>query len=89
MKEEITDADNYADWIKWVADAEQGRHAVSGATNGAEMSVLLQVQQMDIVDSHNSLKERMALSNNRKAGSRWGEICQKIRVDQNLDEEKG
>ncbi|CAK9856145.1 unnamed protein product, partial [Sphagnum jensenii] len=67
MKEEITDADNYADWIKWVADAEQGRHAVSGATNGAEMSVLLQVQQMDIADSHNSLKERMALSNNRKA----------------------
>jgi hypothetical protein len=49
--------------------------------------VLLQVQQMDIADSHNSLKE--PLSNNRKADSRWGEICEKIRVDQNLDEEKG
>jgi len=28
-------------------------------------------------------------SNNRKASSRWGEIWQKIRVDQNLDEKKG
>jgi len=43
------------------------------------MSVLLQVQQMDIANSDNSLKE--PLSNNRKADSRWGEICQKIRVD--------
>ncbi|CAM6073884.1 unnamed protein product [Sphagnum tenellum] len=25
MKEEITDADDYADWIRWVADAEQGK----------------------------------------------------------------
>jgi hypothetical protein len=23
MKEEITDADDYADWIRWVSDAEQ------------------------------------------------------------------
>ncbi len=57
MKEEITDADNYADWIRWVADAEQGKKALSGATNGAEVSVLLQVQHMDITDSHNSPKE--------------------------------
>jgi hypothetical protein len=44
---------------------------------------------MGIVDSHNSFKEQLAISNNRKASSRWGEICQKIRVDQNLDEKKG
>jgi len=25
MKEEITDADDYADWIRWVSDAEQGK----------------------------------------------------------------
>ncbi len=24
MKEEITDADDYADWIQWAANAEQG-----------------------------------------------------------------
>jgi hypothetical protein len=44
---------------------------------------------MDTADSHNSFKEQLALSDNLKASSRWGEICQKIRVDQNLDEEKG
>jgi hypothetical protein len=41
MKEEITDVDDYVNWIRWVADAEQGKQALSGATNGAEMSVLL------------------------------------------------
>jgi len=89
MKEEITDADDYADWIRWVSNAEQGKHALPGTTNCAEVHVLLQVQQMDIADSHNSFKEQLALSNNRKASSRWGEIWQNIRVDQNLDEEKG
>jgi hypothetical protein len=81
MKEEITDADDYVDWIRWVFDAEQGKQTLPGTTNCAEVHVLLQVQQMDIVDSHNSFKEQLALSNNRKASSRWGEICQKIRVD--------
>jgi hypothetical protein len=87
MKEEITDADDYADWIRWVVDAEQGKQALSGAMNGAEVSMLLQVQHMDITNSHNSLKERSA--DNRKADLRWGEICQKMRVDQNLSREKG
>jgi len=44
---------------------------------------------VDTADSHNSFKEQLALSNNRKVSSRWEEICQKIRVDQNLDEKKG
>jgi len=89
MKEEITDVDDYADWIRWVSDAEQGKQALPRGANCAEVPVLLQVQQMDIANSHNNLKEQLALSNNRKASSRWGKICQKIRVDQNLDEEKG
>ncbi len=87
MKEEITDADNYADWIRWVADVEQGKKTLLGPMNGAEVSVLLQVQHMDITDSHNSPKER--LDDNRKADSRWSKICQKMRVDQDLNEEKG
>jgi len=87
MKEEITYADDYANWIRWVSDAEQGKQAFPRAANCAKVRVLLQVQQMDIADFHN--KEQLALSNNRKASSKWGEICQKIRVDQNLDEEKG
>jgi len=43
MKEEITDADDYADWIRWVSDAEQGKQAFPGATTCAEVPVLLQV----------------------------------------------
>jgi len=44
---------------------------------------------MDTADSHNNFKEQLALSNNWKVGSRWEEICQRIRVDQNLDEKNG
>ncbi len=76
MKEEITDADDYADWIQWVADAEQGKQTLPEATNSAEISMILQVQQMDIVDSSSNIEERIA--DNRKEDSRWGEIFQKI-----------
>jgi len=83
MKKEITDADDYANWIRWVTDAEQGKQALSEATNGAKMSVLLQVQQMDITDYHNSLKERLVLSNNRKAdrgGERFAKKFELIKI---------
>jgi hypothetical protein len=87
MKEEITDADDYADWIQWAVDAEQGKQTLPEATSAAEVFVILQVQQMDIADSSSNIKERIA--DNRKEDSRWGEICQKIRIDQNLDKEMG
>ncbi len=87
MKEEITDADDYADWIQWVADAEQGKHVFSGIGKGAEVPVLLQVQHEDIAASHNIIKAQ--LDHNRKADSRWDEIRQKMRVDQVLNEEMG
>jgi hypothetical protein len=87
MKEEITDADDYADWIQWVADVEQGKHVFSGIGKGAEVPVLLQVQHEDIAASHNIIKAQ--LDHNRKADSRWDEIRQKMRVDQVLNEEMG
>ncbi len=89
MKEEITNADDYANWIRWVSDAEQEKQALPRAANCAEIHVLLQVQQVDTTDSHDNFKEQLALSNNQKVSSRWEEICQRIRVDQNLDEKKG
>jgi hypothetical protein len=42
MREEIGNSDNYVDWIKWVADAEQKKQAPSGANN-VEVLALLQV----------------------------------------------
>jgi len=32
MKEEVTDSDDYADWIQWMSDAEQSRHAIYEST---------------------------------------------------------
>jgi len=75
MKEEITDVEDYADWIRWVLDAEQGKQTLLGAVNCAEVPVLLQVQQMDTADSHDGFREQLALSNNRRVSSRWEEIC--------------
>jgi hypothetical protein len=85
MKEEITNADDYADWIQWAANAEQGKETLPEATNAAKVPVILQVQQMNIIDSSSNIKEQIV--DNRKEDSRWGEICQKIRIDQNLDKE--
>jgi len=79
MKEEITDADDYADWIQWVADAERGKQVLSGRGKGEKVPVLLQVQREDIADSHNSTKAQ--LDHNREVDSRWDEIRQKMQVD--------
>jgi hypothetical protein len=43
MKEEITDADDYADWIQWAADGERHKQNLSEAVSAIGESVLLQV----------------------------------------------
>jgi hypothetical protein len=83
IKEELTDEDDYADWIQWAANEERRMQSVSEATIAAEESVLLQLQQMEIADSSGDVKERIA--KNPKEETRWGEICQKIRIDQHLE----
>jgi hypothetical protein len=84
MKEEVTDDDDYADWIRWAADAEQRKQNLSEATNARGGSVLLQIQQMEIADPSGCVKE--LIMKNPKEDTRWGEICQKIRIDQHLEE---
>ncbi|CAK9874110.1 unnamed protein product [Sphagnum jensenii] len=59
MKEEITDVDDYADWIQWPADGEQRKQNLSEATNTIGEFVLLQIQQMEIIDSSGNVKERI------------------------------
>ncbi len=80
MEEEITDADDYANWIKWASDAEKGKQAIFEIANRAEVLVLLQVHQVNRGDSHNNYRKQLALFDNRKTNTRWEEICQKIRV---------
>jgi hypothetical protein len=42
MNEQVTDADDYADWMRWVADAEQSRRAMCESTPDAAVTLMLQ-----------------------------------------------
>jgi hypothetical protein len=60
MKEEISDSDDYTDWIQWVSAEEQRRmQSLAEAASAAKESVLLQIQQMDIVDYSGNVEERI------------------------------
>ncbi len=89
MREEITDADDYADWIKWVADAEQKKQALVDGLNHVEVPVLLQVQQLNDTAFYNNFRDWIVSTDDPGVSSRWEDICQKLCVDQNLDEQKG
>jgi len=41
MEEEITDANDYADWMRWVSDVEQCRQAMYESTHDAVVPLLL------------------------------------------------
>ncbi len=84
MREEITDIDDYADWIQWVSDAEKGRQSSMEAARCAEVPALLQINQVSRGDVHFNHKEQLALSDDQKMNTRWEEIYQKIRIDHNL-----
>ncbi len=73
LKEEITNDEDYADWIQWAAEEEQHMQRLSEAAIAAEEFVLLQLQQMEVVDSSGCVEER--IMKNPKEDTRWGEIC--------------
>jgi len=50
MMEEVTDSDDYADWIRWVFDAEQSRHAIYESIQDSPVPLLLQQPSL----AHNS-----------------------------------
>jgi hypothetical protein len=89
MKEEITNSDDYADWIQWVSDAEQGKQIISVTSKHEETPILLQLHQVNSDLLPNKFKEQLLGSNKCRADSRWAEISQKIRVYHNLDQAKG
>jgi hypothetical protein len=86
MKEEITDADDYADWIQWAANGEHHKQNLSEAVSATGESVLLQVQRMEIIASGGNVREQII--NDLKGDTTWKDICQKLRIDQDLDELK-
>jgi hypothetical protein len=89
MRKEITNADDYADWIKWVADVEQKKQALVDGLNHVEVPVLLQVQQLNDVALCNNFRDQIVSTDDPRVSSRWEDMCQKLCVDQNLDEQKG
>jgi hypothetical protein len=86
MKEELSDADDYADWIRWAADEEHCKQNPSEAANVTGKSVLLQVQQMEVIASSSIVRKE--ITDDLKGKGRWGDISQKLRIDQGLDELK-
>jgi hypothetical protein len=99
MNEEITEGDDYVDWIRWVADAEQSMRAECTPndnvtfmlqqpqpTNTPSTPTLRQIVQIDNDNSDRSTTECLDSSNHEEVGARWNEICQRIKVDRNLDE---
>ncbi|CAK9220311.1 unnamed protein product [Sphagnum troendelagicum] len=103
MEEEITDADDYANRLRWVSDAEQGGQAMYESTHDAAIPLLLQqpgqghtpsipvlLQVLQTKDDNLDFKptEQRASSNHHGMDTRWSEICQRIRVDTSLDEER-
>jgi hypothetical protein len=87
MKEETGESDDYADWIKWVADEEQKKQAPSDSTN-VEVPALLQVQQLNDATSCKNLEGQITATEESGVDSRWKDICQKLRIDPGLDELK-
>ncbi len=79
MKEEITDADDYADWIQWAADGERHKQNLSEAVSATGESVLLQVQRMEITASSGNVGKQII--DDVKGDTRWKDICQKFRID--------
>jgi len=82
MKEEITDAD----WIQWAVDGERHKQNLSEAVNTIGESVLLQVQRVEITVSGGNIREQII--DDVKGDTRWKDICQKLKIDQDLDELK-
>jgi hypothetical protein len=101
MTKEFTDADDYADWIRWASDVEQSRQAVYETTLTSPVPLLLQqtspihdslipvlLQAVQVKDDDFDYKptEKLTSSNHQEVDNRWGEICQQIKIDPGLDD---
>ncbi len=89
--------------MRWVSDAEQCRQAVYESTHdvavplllqkpsrvhASSILALLQTIQMRDGNSDGSHIEQLTFANHCEMDTRWREICQRIRIDTSLEEEK-
>jgi hypothetical protein len=80
MEEEIIDVDDYANWLRWVSDAKQSRHAMYESTHYATILLLLQVHQAEGCNLDSNSTEQLASFNHDELSTRWKEICQESRL---------
>jgi hypothetical protein len=86
MKEEISESDDYGDWIQWVSDAEERRTRSRQFAVCTKLPVVLQTHRLT---KDGDLSERSATSPEcSNVSTRWEEISQKIRIDHDLGEER-
>jgi hypothetical protein len=71
-----------------VADAEQRKQVLSGGVTNVEVPVLLQVQQLNDAAPCTNFKDQTVYTSKPGMSSRWEDIHQKLRIDEDLDELK-
>jgi len=101
MTKESLDGDDYADWIKWSADAKENRLSVCKSARDVLGPVLLQqhkpnrdsvipiILQATQAKTHEpDLKpnEGCTSCSHSESEIRWREICERIKIDADLDE---
>jgi len=101
MTEEITNGDDYVDWIRWVSNAEKSRQSVHESTHNVlvplllqqhcpehDSSILMLLQTVQVKDGDSDYEpiEKFVSSSHRESGIRWKEICERIKIDTDLGE---
>jgi hypothetical protein len=101
MTEENSDGDDYADWIKWSADAEENMLSVCKSARNvlgpvlllqhkpnrdSVIPMILQTTQAKTDEPDLKPNEGCAWCSHSKSEIRWKEICERIKVDADLDE---
>jgi hypothetical protein len=101
MTEEITDGDDYADWIRWVSDAEESRQTMHRSTHDVPVPLLLQqhcfehdsaipmlLQTVQVKDNDSDCEpiEKFMSPSCHESRIRWKEICERIKINAGLGE---
>ncbi len=100
MAEENSDGDDYADWIKWSSDAEENRLfeyesarnelgtvllQQHGPERDSVIPEILQTAQMVTDEPDHKPGEGCESYSHSKLEVRWKDICERIKVDTNLE----
>ncbi|CAM6028571.1 unnamed protein product [Sphagnum balticum] len=101
MTEENSDGDDYADWIKWSSDVEENRLSVCESARNvlgpvplqqhkldrhSVIPIILQTAQARTEEPNRKTNEGCVSGNHSESEIRWKEICERIKIDVELDE---